>query len=64
MMQAHIAVSLGYTTALHLWMFLYFLVQGERIDELVTSSEERIEQGTHQAISWIEMSSLQCLIWA
>jgi hypothetical protein len=37
-MQAHTAVSSGYTAALHLWMFLYFLVQGEIIDELVTGS--------------------------
>jgi hypothetical protein len=59
-MQANIAVSLGYTAALQIWMFLYFLVQ----DELVTSSEERKEQGTNQAILCIETSSLQCLIWA
>jgi hypothetical protein len=53
-MQANIAVSLGYTAALQIWMFLYFLVQ----DELVTSSEERKEQGTNQAILCIETSSL------
>jgi hypothetical protein len=49
-MPAHIAVSLGYAATLHLWMFLYLLVQEEIIDGLVIGLEEGKRQGKNQAI--------------
>jgi hypothetical protein len=50
-MPAHIAVSSGYAATLHLWMFLYLLVQEEIIDGLVIGLEEGKRQGKNQAIS-------------